>query len=91
MDPEAMKAMYEIKEAVLTAVNDVSTRVTRIETKLDRYNAVKETAYSAKELSEDNEKAIEKLEDSQKWGIRTGIGSLVGLLMKVGYDLIFGR
>jgi len=80
MDKEIMQAIYDVRE-----------RVVRIETKLDQYNAVRETAYKAKELAEDNEKAIGELKDSQKWGTRTGIGALVGLLGKIFYDAIFGR
>jgi len=80
MDKEIMQAIYDVRE-----------RVVRIETKLDQYNAVRETAYKAKEMAEDNEKAIGELKDSQKWGIRAGTSSLIGLLVKVVYDAIMGR
>jgi len=76
-----------VDQNVMQAIYDVRERVVRIETKLDQYNAVRETAYAAKEMAEDNEKAIGEI----KKGVWTGVTSLVGLLVKVVYDSMVGR
>ena len=73
------------------AIYDVKERVVRIETKLDQYNAVRETAYKAKEMAEDNAEKIIELKESQKWATRTGFSSLIGVCLKVLYDAFMGK
>jgi len=75
----------------MQAIYDVRERVVRIETKLDKYNEVRETAYEAKEMAEDNEKAIKEMKEGQKWASRTGVGAILGLAGKIIYDAVLGR
>lgn len=87
MDVETLNAIHKVKEEIIAEVHKVELRVSSIETELKRYNTVCEVAYKAKEMAEDHEKAIEKLESNQKWGIT----SLIGLLVKIWYDFTYGR
>jgi len=86
-DKDIINAIYEIRE-----------RIVRIETKLDQYNDIRNTAYKAKELAESNEEKIKELKENQKelkenqkWAGRTAVGTLFGLIAKVIYDSITGR
>lgn len=60
---------------------EVLTRLTKIETKLDDYNNMKQKADDALNISKDNEKDIEELKDKIKWITRTIVGAiLTGLI-----------
>jgi len=91
MDLETLKAIHEVKEEIVAEVHKIDLKVGSLETQLKRYNAVREAAYTAKELAEDNEKAISELKGDQKWATKTGIGAAVGLVGKIIYDAVLGR
>lgn len=76
---------------IINAIYEVRERVVRIETKLDKYNKVRETAYKAKEEAEKNREEICELKETQKWVARTGVASILGLLLKILYDSFVGR
>lgn len=75
---------------ILQAVHGVSERVARLEAKLDEYNKIRATAYSAKEQSKQNFLAIQELQGNQRWGWRTIVTTTIGLLGKVAYDAFKG-
>lgn len=91
LDVGTVEAIYKVKEEIVAEVHKVDLKVASLEAQLKKYNAVREAAYSAKELAEDNEKAIGKLEDIQKWAAKTGIGAMIGLIGKIIYDAVLGR
>lgn len=75
---------------ILQAVHGVSERVARLEAKLDEYNKIRATAYSAKDQAKQNYLSIKELQGNQKWGWRTIVTTTLGLLAKVAYDAIKG-
>ncbi len=91
MDVETLEAIHKVKEEIVAEIHKVELRVGSLETQLKRYNAVREAAYTAKEMAEDNEKAIAELKSNQKWTAKTGIGAAVGLIGKILYDAVIGR
>lgn len=56
---------------------EVLTRLAVIESKLDDYKEIKDTALEAHNLSKDNEKEIEEIKDKMKWLSRTLIGAII--------------
>lgn len=74
--------------------SEVLTRLTKIETKLDDYNKIKEKIDDSYSLSKENEKEIEELKDKIKWisrtiagAIITGIAGIIFLLIQLGAGL----
>ncbi len=74
--------------------SEVLTRLTKIETKLDDYNKIKEKIDYSYSLSKENEKEIEELKDKIKWisrtiagAIITGIAGIIFLLIQLGAGL----
>ncbi|MDG6115439.1 hemolysin XhlA family protein [Lactococcus formosensis] len=70
------------------AVREILERTTRIETKLDNYESVRDKADKAYSLALNNAKDIAKIESNNKWawGYMIGlgialIGSVAGLLI----------
>ena len=67
-----------------TFETEVLTRLTEIENKLDDYKGIKEKAEVGYTTSQQNKKEIEKLQDTNKWLLRTTVGacitSIVGLV-----------
>jgi nitrous oxide reductase len=70
------------------AVREILERTTRIETKLDNYESVRDKADKAYSLAINNAKDIAKIEANNKWawGFMIGlgitlIGSIAGLLI----------
>ena len=63
---------------------EVLDRLTKIETKLDDYNMIKNKTDDAYNLSKTNSKQIEELQEKIKWLSRTIIGAfitgIIGLL-----------
>lgn len=60
---------------------DVITRLTTIETMLRNFEGVEGKAIEAYNLSKENEKRLDKIEDNNKWLFRTTIGAvLTGLI-----------
>lgn len=58
---------------------EVLDRLMRLETKIDMqdYKGLSEKVEISHNLSKNNEKRIEKLEDSQKWLVRLVLGALI--------------
>lgn len=56
---------------------EVLTRLTKIETKLDDYNNMKQKTDDAFTRSKENEKEIEEIKDKIKWISRTIIGAIL--------------
>lgn len=74
--------------------SEVLTRLTKIETKLDDYNKIKEKIDYSYSLSKENEKEIEELKDKIKWisrtiagAIITGIAGIIFFLIQLGAGL----
>ena len=75
---------------VLEAIHQVSERLARVETKLDKYNNVRETAFKAQNLAQRNSEEIEELKESLRWSTRSVIATIFGLVAKVLYDIFIG-
>ena len=67
---------------------EVLTRLTKIETMLVDFKGIEEKASEAFTLSLSNKEKIEKLQDSNKWLARTTVGAVIGLVIKLIWDLI---
>ena len=60
---------------------EVLTRLTKIETMLENFKGVESKATDAYNLSLNNQKRLDKIEDNNKWLFRTTIGAvLTGLI-----------
>ena len=60
---------------------DVITRLTKIETMLEDFKGIEQKSTEAYNLSKENEKRLDKIEDNNKWLFRTTIGAvLTGLI-----------
>ena len=73
---------------------EVLTRLTKIETKLDDYNNMKQKTDDAFTRSKENEKEIEEIKDKIKWisrtivaAIITGMIGIVFVYLKVGLKI----
>ncbi|MFK4904212.1 hemolysin XhlA family protein [Lactococcus petauri] len=70
------------------AVREILERTTRIETKLDNYESVREKADKAYSLALNNAKDIAKIESNNKWAwgymIALGLGVVSYFLTKGG-------
>ena len=74
--------------------NEVLTRLTRIETKLDDYDNLKTKAEETRAKAYQNERRIYELEDKLKWLSRTIIGAIITgiisiaiIFLKMGLNL----
>ena len=56
---------------------DVITKLTKIETILEDFKGVESKAIEAFNLSKDNEKRLDKIEDNNKWLFRTTVGAII--------------
>lgn len=56
---------------------EMKERLARLETKIDRYNNVRDTAYEAKQKALENERDIEQLQADRQWLYRLVIGALI--------------
>lgn len=73
---------------------EVLTRLTKIETKLDDYNNTKQKTDEAFNLSKENEKDINEINDKIKWlsrtitgAILTGLIGIVFIYLKLGLKI----
>lgn len=73
---------------------EVLDRLTKIETKLDDYNGVKQKTDEAHTLSKENRKDIDEINDKIKWLSRaiaaaliSGIVGLVFAILKIGMGI----
>lgn len=73
---------------------EVLTRLTKIETKLDDYNNIKQKTDDAFTRSKENEKEIEEIKDKIKWisrtivaAIITGMIGIVFVYLKIGLKI----
>lgn len=60
---------------------EVLDRLTKIETKLDDYNAIKIKSDEAYNLSRQNEKDIDEIKDKIKWISRTVAASIITIVI----------
>lgn len=74
--------------------NEVLTRLTRIETKLDDYDNLKTKAEETRAKAYSNERRINEIEDKLKWitrtitgAIITGIISIAIIFLKLGMGI----
>ena len=67
--------------------NEVLTRLTRIETKLDDYDNLKTKAEETRAKAYQNERRINEIEDKLRWLSRTIIGAIITGIISIG--LIF--
>ena len=56
---------------------EVLQRLTKIETLLEDFKGVEAKATEAYNISIDNNKRIEKIEDNNKWLFRTSVGAVI--------------
>lgn len=56
---------------------EMKERLARLETKIDRYNNVRDTAYEAKQKALENERDIQQLQADRQWLYRLVIGALI--------------
>lgn len=56
---------------------EVLTRLTKIETKLDDYNNIRQKTEDAYTQSRENEKELEEIKDKIKWITRTIVGAIL--------------
>lgn len=62
---------------------EVLERLTKIETKLDDYNNIKDKTEEAYTLSKENRKDIDEINDKLKWITRTIAGTIITGLIGV--------
>lgn len=60
---------------------EVLDRLTKIETKLDDYNRIKEKTDEAHNLSKENGKEIEEIKDKIRWLSRTITASIITIVI----------
>ncbi len=65
----------------------VLTRLAVIESKIDDYKSVKEKTDLAYNLSKDNEKKLDKIEEKNNWLFKTSIGAIITSLIGIGFTL----
>lgn len=68
--------------------NEVLTRLTKIETKLDDYKSVKDKSDDAYNLSKENEKEIAEINEKIKWITRTIAGAVIAGIIGIIVSLI---
>ena len=68
--------------------NEVLTRLTKIETKLDDYSKNKEKTEEAYNLSKGNEKEIAEINEKIKWITRTIAGAVIAGIIGIAISLI---
>lgn len=67
---------------------EVLTKLTRIETILEDFKGVETKATEAYNLSNDNKKRLDKIEDNNKWLFRTSVGAVITGLISIILSLI---
>ena len=67
---------------------DVITRLTKIETMLEDFKGVESKSTEAYNLSKENEKRLDKIEDNNKWLFRTTVGAVITGLIAIALTLI---
>lgn len=68
--------------------NEVLTRLTKIEAKLDDYSKNKEKTDEAYNLSKGNEKEIAEINEKIKWITRTIAGAVIAGIIGIAISLI---
>lgn len=68
--------------------NEVLTRLTKIETKLDDYSKNKEKTDETYNLSKGNEKEIAEINEKIKWITRTIAGAVIAGIIGIAISLI---
>lgn len=73
---------------------EVLTRLTKIETKLDDYNNIRNKAEEAYTQARENDKEIDEIKDKLKWitrtivgAVLTGLVSIVFIYLKLGLKI----
>lgn len=62
---------------------EVLTRLTKIETKLDDYNNIRNKAEEAYTQAKENDKEIDEIKDKLKWITRTVVGAVLTGLVSI--------
>ena len=62
---------------------EVLTRLTKIETKLDDYNNIRNKAEEAYTQARENDKEIDEIKDKLKWITRTIVGAVLTWLVSI--------
>ena len=62
---------------------EVLTRLTKIETMLENFKGIESKATDAYNLSINNSKRLDKIEDNNKWLFRTAIGAVITGLIAI--------
>ena len=75
-------------EKFLTTQNEILTKLSVIETKIDDYKEVKDKCDNAFHTSEQNKKDIEILNNKITWVIRSILGALISSIIAFIFALI---
>lgn len=67
---------------------EVLTRLTRIETMLRDFEGVENKSNEAYNISLNNKKRLDELEDNNKWFFRTSVGAIIVAVIGVIISLI---
>ena len=67
---------------------EVLQRLTKIETKMDNLQDVRDKAYSADSRSKKNEEDISDIQDSFKWLWRTVVGTIIAGVIGIAFFYI---
>ena len=67
---------------------EVLTRLAVIESKIDDYKSLKEKTDDAYNLSKNNSKRLDKLEDKNTWAFRTSVGAIITSVIGFVFYLI---
>ena len=67
---------------------EVLTRLTKIEKKLDDYKSVKDKSDEAYNLSKENEKEINEINEKLKWITRTVAAAVITGIIGIGIALL---
>ena len=67
---------------------EVLARLTKIETKLDDYSKLRDKTEEAYNLSKENERDVQEMQDKIKWISRTTIGAVITGLISILFLLL---
>lgn len=67
---------------------EVLTRLTRLETKVDDYNGIKNKVEETRAKAYSNERRIDEIEDKIKWLTRTITGEVIGGIILIVFIFI---
>lgn len=67
---------------------EVLTRLTKIETMLEDFKGIEQKATEAYNLSLNNKKRLDEIENNNKWLFRTTVGAVIAGLVAIGLSFV---